>query len=184
MYKMLFENPLYEKTLTFSFTEVQQTTRFERWSSYIEDFQKKEKKAVDFICLDHGNKLTFFVEIKDFIRIDTAGQYGQGLFSQKLAEDIAQKIKDTIEITNAITKKISIDEHDFVSKMKNYPYRCVFHWEFKPNVNRYKRMLQMKNMKSKLKSLLHGVSAHIQVENIKDSQSKYWEVIRCRESRK
>lgn len=173
-----FENPLQEKKLSFQFAEGEKTTRYEKWDSHINIFQLEALKAVDFICLISEAYMVIFTEIKDFGHIDHAGRYGQGLFSRELADDVAQKLRDTYDGIGRITDKSPHDEYAFVCALGTAARRFVFHWEFKPSISQHQRLWHMQTMKMKLRKLLHGINTHIRIENMLDNPSKYWTVTR------
>ncbi len=186
--KDFFENPLVEKQLSFDFGNSQGATRYEKWPSHINIWQKQGKKAVDFIFADTSSKTLLFTEVKDFIKIDKKSKtYGDGTYStnsQSSAEETAldeleQKYKDSIHGFEAAINSADADEKSFSLACKNYSYRVVLHWEFKQGArNEERRKTQMALMKTKLRMRLQGICTHIFVENMLDAPSKYWNVHR------
>lgn len=87
-----FENPLQEQQLIFSFPEERGATRYEQWVSHI---ARTGKKAVDFIYPESNSRQLFFTEVKDFLTITREGKFHKGAYSITLAENVAQKIKDS-----------------------------------------------------------------------------------------
>lgn len=172
------ENPFCEKKLLFDFGTSVGATRYEQWPSHIEKWQNDGKTAVDFIFPDEVSHKLFFTEIKDYSTITSSGRAGQGTYSLELAQMVAHKVKDSID--GFVLAKQSDDDNEcrFHDSFKEYSYRAVFHWEFKRSVKIAYRKKYMKQMKVKLRELLHGVCTHVTIENIGDYPSSYWNVRR------
>ena len=188
-----FENPLKEKQLIFDFGNSQGATRYEKWPSHIETWQNQGRKAVDFIYADVSSKTLFFTEVKDFIRIDKKSEtYGDGTYSANAQssseitalDELEQKYKDSIHGFETAINSADTDEKSFSLACKNYSYRVVLHWEFKPSArNEERRKKQMLLMKIKLRMRLQGVCTHVFVENMRDAPSKNWTVRRLGRNR-
>lgn len=182
------QNPLIEKQLSFDFGKSRGATRYEKWPSHIDIWQKQGKKAVDFIYADTSSKTLFFTEVKDFIRIDKkSGTYGEGTYSSNAQspfeitamDELEQKFKDSMHGFEMAKNSADVDEKNFSLTYKNYSYRVVLHWEFKQGArNEERRKAQMTLMKTKLRMRLQGVCTHVFVENMQDAPSKYWNVRR------
>jgi len=172
------ENPFREKRLLFDFGTSQGATRYEQWSSHIEKWQNEGKTAVDFIYPDENSQILFFTEIKDYTTITRSGRAGQGTYSIELAQMVAQKATDSIAGFELAAQSRDDNERSFYNSFKDCLYRVVFHWEFKRSVKITRRKIYMRQMKSKLRELLHGVCTHVAIENIKDNPSAYWTVRR------
>ncbi len=172
------ENPFREKKLVFDFGTSLGATRYEQWSSHVGEWQHDGKTAVDFIYPDEDDQKLFFTEIKDYIVVSKKGRAGGGKYSLNLAHMVAQKVKDSIEGFELASQSDDSDERSFYVSFRNFSYRVVFHWEFKRSVKQPYRKMYIRQMKNKLKELLHGVCTHIAVENIGDYPSSYWTVRR------
>ena len=172
------ENPFREKRLLFDFGASQGATRYEQWPSHTGKWQKKGKAAVDFIYPEEDSQILFFTEIKDYTTITRTGRAGQGTFSIELAQMVAQKATDSIAGFEHAVQSDDDNEHSFYNSFKDFAYRIVFHWEFKRSVKIPRRKIYMRQMKSKLRELLHGICTHVAIENIKDNPSLYWNVRR------
>ncbi len=172
------ENPFREKKLEFEFGLSSGATRYEQWTSHINNRHGEGKKAVDFIYPDETTQRLFFTEIKDYSVITRSGRARQGLYSIILAKTVAKKVRDSIEGFQLAADSTDSDERLFQTLFQMYSYRVVFHWEFKLSIKQPRRIIQMRQMKEKLRELLHGVCTHVSVENIGDNPSKYWTVRR------
>ena len=182
--KDFFENPLVEKQLSFDFGKSRGATRYEKWPSHIDIWQRQGRKAVDFIYADVPSKTLFFTEVKDFIRIDKKSEtYGDGTYSANsqssseitALEELEQKYKDSIHGFETAINSADADEKSFSLSCKNYSYRIVLHWEFKQGArNLERRQLQMSLMKTKSRKTKNTMVSMLSLPTSMMTQKKSW----------
>ena len=171
-----FENPLQEQQLIFSFPEERGATRYEQWVSHI---ARTGKKAVDFIYPESNSRQLFFTEVKDFLTITREGKFHKGAYSITLAENVAQKIKDSFSGFDDVGEANPIEEQNFAKETESYTRCVVFHWEFNSETSVSARKTGMMLMKQKLRQLLHGKCSRIKIENMELNPSAIWSVTRA-----
>ena len=177
-----FENPFVEGNLSFSFGNTAGATRYETWHCHLHVFQQLKKKAVDFIYSAPGVKTLFFTEVKDFETITQIGKYKLGEFSLELANDTAQKFRESLE-GFTMAKDVSEKEEERVFSLENNqsPKVAVLHWEMHKEFDEQKRKHYIRLMIRKLDELLRDVFSSVSVENMQDNPSQYWLVNRIGE---
>ncbi len=177
-----FENPFIEGNLSFAFGNTAGATRYETWHCHLHVFQQLKKKAVDFIYSAPEVKTLFLTEVKDFEAITQIGKYKLGEFSLELANDMAQKFRESLEgFIKAKDVSEKVEERDFSLKNNQTPKVAVLHWEMHKDFDEQKRKHYIRLMIRKLDELLLDVFSRVSVENIEDNPSKYWTVSRIGE---
>ena len=171
-----FENPLQEQQLVFTFSEGPGATRYEQWDSHI---ARTGKKAVDFIYPESNSRQLFFTEVKDFLTITREGKFQKGAYSITLAENVAQKVKDSFSGFDGVGEANPVEEQNFAKETGTYTRWVVFHWEFNSATSVSARKTSMMLMKQKLRQLLHGKCSQIRIENMELNPSAIWSVSRA-----
>ena len=127
-------------------------------------------------------KTLFFTEVKDFETITQIGKYKLGEFSLELANDMAQKFRESLE-GFTMAKDVSEKEEERIFSLENNqsPKVAVLHWEMHKEFDEQKRKHYIRLMIRKLDELLLDVFSRVTVENMQDNPSQYWLVSRIGE---
>lgn len=167
--------------LQFDFPNGWQASKYDDWIYYRDHFAKQQDglKAVDIVALS-PNKTAFLIEAKDY-------RHPDAVKPSQLAEAIADKVLHTLAALLAARLRANDPAEKSlaaaITKCSNL--RIVIHIaQPQPHQNhrdrRYKNpMVDLSDLKLKLKRMLHAVDPHFKVVSINDEEkinSLAWKV--------
>ncbi len=152
----VIENPITEGLLTFTFPENTQSSKYDDWSFYRQQFNKAfgGTKAVDLIHI--GDDKTWLIEIKDY-------RENRRTKPIDLGEEVALKVRDTLAgLTAAKCSANDSDEKQFAKNtLRKKKLRVVLHLEQPTKHSKlFPRAIEPANVQLKLKQWLKPVDAH------------------------
>jgi cysteine--tRNA ligase len=154
-----------EDSLTFTFSENVDASKYDQWSHYRNQFKdkcSKDNKAVDFIAFEEKESTLWLCEIKDF-RMGTRSRD-----KLPLEKEIAQKVRDTLAgIVSAKFRANDPDEKKFAeNSLKCKNIRVILHIE---QSSEMRQIYDLKDLRDKLRKLLRAVDPHVDVKTTTQS---------------
>ena len=175
------------KTLSFTFSENQNVLQYDSSSFYRNKLLKFNEstgiKAVDFLCCDDSQNVSFLIEVKNFRKLigEEAKNHKKAEVAENWAKEVAQKIFDTISglFVATFSAQCCSEEQRFAQQFLAHPLRIVFHYELPAKWSDDLRKQRMADMKQRLKRKLQVVDPQLRVEDT--SMARYWTVTRIGE---
>lgn len=155
--------------LTFAFPEKWRASKYDEWSFYRNRFAKQSSgiKAIDVVAID-PEKCAYLIEVKDYRHPGTGKPSG-------LPVAIAGKVMDTLAAM--LPAKLLADEADeqevAAAILKCKSLQVVAHIE---QPARHMPVVDVADIKQKLKQLLRAVDTHPKIVSMKDMKGMGWTV--------
>ena len=155
--------------LTFTFPQAWQASKYDEWSFYRNQFAKQWDgiKAVDAVVLAPAN-IAFLIEVKDYRHPETEKP-------SQLPEVIANKVLHTLAAM--LPAKLHANKHEekqLASAILNCAFlRVIAHIE---QPQRRRPVVDLADIKQKLRRLLRAVDAHPKVVSMNDMNGLDWAV--------
>lgn len=160
-----------ERTLTFSFSDGCEASKYDDWTFYKKRFQSVAKsKAADILCLDGG--VVWLIEIKDYRRYPRKK-------SIDLCDEVAAKMRDTLSgLAAAYANADNEAEKDFARKaIETGAWRVVLHLEQPAEASRLRpKAMDPANMQLKLRKILKAVDPNLLVMDMEAVADVPWSV--------
>lgn len=156
----VIEQTIVEGNLTFTFPKDAQSSKYDDWSYYRNQFNKVgSSKAVDIVY--HEEEHVWLIEVKDY------RQQGR-VKSIDLAEEVALKVRDALAgLLAASVNANDKDEKDLANKIVNTnKFRVVLHLEQPQKTSKLRpqgRAINPTAVQMQMRSILKGVDAHPRV---------------------
>ena len=155
--------------LTFTFPQAWQASKYDEWSFYRNQFARQGNgiKAVDAVVLAPTN-IAFLIEVKDYRHPDTEKP-------SQLPEAIANKVLHTLAAM--LPAKIHANdaaEQKLATAILNCASLCVITHIEQPQ--RGRPVVDLADIKQKLRRLLRAVDAHPKVVSMNTMQGLAWTV--------
>lgn len=155
--------------LTFTFPQAWQASKYDEWSFYRNQFAKQGGgiKAVDAVVLAPTN-VAILIEVKDYRHPDTEKP-------SQLPEAIANKVLHTLAaMLPAKLHANSPAEKQFATAILGCAsLRVIAHIE---QPQRHRPVVDLADIKQKLRQLLRAVDAHPKVVSMNDMNGLTWTV--------
>lgn len=158
----VIQNPITEGNLTFTFPTNDDSSKYDEWSFYRNQFNSAfgGTKAVDLIFLN--NQITWLIEIKDY-------RTYQRTKTVDLGEEVAIKVRDTIAgLIAAKCNANDIDEKQFAKRaLRSNRIRVALHLEQPAKHSKlFPKAIDSSKVQIKLKQWLRAIDAHPTVIDI------------------
>lgn len=162
--------------LTFSFPENWDAQKYDEWVFYRNHFAKQRNgiKAIDALAID-PDKCAFLIEVKDYRHRDTEKPSQlPAAIATKVLDTLAAMIPAKLHATEQKEKKLA------AAILKCLSVCVVAHIELPP---RHIPVVDVADLKQKLKQLLRAVDAHPKVVSMHDLKGMKWTVAKTEEDR-
>lgn len=158
----VIQNPIVEGNLTFTFPTNDDSSKYDEWSFYRNQFNSAfgGTKAIDLIFLT--NQITWLIEIKDY-------RAHQRTKTIDLGEEVAIKVRDTL--TGLVAAKCNANDNDekqFARRaLRNNKIQVVLHLEQPQKHSKlFPKAIDASKVQMKLRQWLRAIDAHPKVVEI------------------
>ncbi len=155
--------------LTFTFPQAWQASKYDEWSFYRNQFAKQGDgiKAVDAVALAPTN-VAFLIEVKDYRHPDTEkpSQLPEAI-ANKVLHTLAAMLPAKLHANSPAEKQLATAILDCAS------LRVIAHIE---QPQRHRPVVDLADIKQKLRQLLRAVDAHPKVVSMNDMNGLTWTV--------
>jgi hypothetical protein len=171
----VIEQTIVEGNLTFTFPKDAQSSKYDDWSYYRNQFNKVgSSKAVDIVYREEEH--VWLIEVKDY-------RQQKRVKSIDLADEVALKVRDALAGILAASKKANdMDERDLAKRIvKTKKFRVVLHLEQPQITSKLRPVGSAINptvVQLKMRSILKGIDAHARVVDMKTLRREMnWTVV-------
>ena len=111
-----------EKSLVFSFSDMHDAIKYDKWSFYCKRFQGLQNtKAIDILCIT--NDTVWLIEVKDFRSKNRE-------LNCCIVDNLVRKVRDTLAGLAAASANGTSEEQNIARKaLSKHQWRVVFHIE-------------------------------------------------------
>ena len=163
-----------EGRLRFDFPEGWETTQYDNWAFYKNQFKDScgGNKAVDFLAYHPDEQTLWLIEVKDY----RMHRRAKGI---PVADEMALKARDTLAGLLAARANGAHEESlKAAHALQRFKFRFVLHLEQPAKHSKlYPRVLDPSQIQQKLRQLIKTIDMHARVTELNNTAHVPWEVV-------